>query len=173
MDLQESALDSSNLGDSLPPEDSVYRIVLVTDRDKKNKEIPAIRCFSLHSSDKGKLSVDWSKKTTPEESIARVGASYKTGTTTYKEYNNRELYGLNIGFLKSLEKIEDVVYDPIKVQPRISGKPDNQAHSLVIFNDENDPEVLEKIRDHAKYNKVLFDMKKVEELVNALRKGDT
>lgn len=71
-------------GDQLPDTDKVYRIVLVTNRDRKNHNIPSIGCFSLAPTDEGSLSVDWERKTSPEESIARFGASYKLYTKEYK-----------------------------------------------------------------------------------------
>jgi len=34
-------------GEPLPSKDFVIRIVVATDRDKKDKTIPALRCFTL------------------------------------------------------------------------------------------------------------------------------
>jgi hypothetical protein len=38
--------------------DRVYRIVLASERDRKNHQIPSLGCFSFSPSDDGKLSVD-------------------------------------------------------------------------------------------------------------------
>jgi hypothetical protein len=165
-------------GTSLPKEDDVYRIVLVTQRDRKNKSIPAVSCFSLSPQDQNKLSVDWSKMTTPEVSIARFGAMYKFHSTDFKPYDNREIYALNIDFLHSFTVIEDVVHDPICINPPELGSVSNPAHSLIVFSaafksdQAMQPEVLLKIRDHAKDRKVEIDWEKTEQLVKKLRKEE-
>lgn len=162
-------------GDSLPKPDDVFRLVLETERDRKNKSIPAVRCFSLSPRDKNKLSVEWNKKTTPEEAIARFGASYKLRTTAFKPYDNREIYALNVGFLHSFSEIDDVVYDPIIIEPPIKGSVSNPAHSLIVFSEAfaneqaKEPEVLLKIRDHAKDKKVKINWEEVNRLVTRLR----
>lgn len=168
----------SNLtkGENLPLTDWVYRIVLSTWRDRKNKSIPSMRCFDLSSQDDNKLSVDWSAKTTAEESIARVGASYKFDKEEYKPFENREVYGLSVKFLNNLKDIEKTIYDPLIYSPPEKGRPDNLSHSLIVFYSEflNDkarrPETLLKIRNHAKDNKVVLDTSEVERLVELLRR---
>lgn len=82
-------------GDRLPLGDRIFRVVLSTERDRKNKNVPALRCFSLTPADKGCLSVDWERKTTPEESVARFGATYKMNKEEYKPYDNREIFAKN------------------------------------------------------------------------------
>lgn len=158
-------------GASLPNEDNVYRIVINTDRDKKNKAIPAIRCFSLSENDKFKLSVDWDRLTTPEDVIAREGGRFKFGTEEYKPYANRELYSIRVDFLRSIESIIDVIHDPIINNPEKKGEPNNVAHSLVCFleNKEEEPYVFQKIRDFAKENKINFNIEEVDKKVTILR----
>jgi len=164
-----------SIGDSLPDLDDVYRLAIVTDRDKRNKAIPAVRSFSLKPSDKNKLSVEWEKQTTPEECIARVGCTYKISTTTYKGFDNREIYSLKIDFLKSLSDVEDVIYDPVFFLIPEKGRINNPAHSLVIFSLDllsekaNEPETYLKLRDHAKSRRVAFNMEEVKKLVKACR----
>ena len=162
---------SLNKGDNLPESDKVYRIVLIKDRDKKNKNIPAVRCFSLSKNDEHKLSVDWNKMTSPEESLARFGASFKFGTEEYKPYENRETHALDVSFLNSLSKVEKVVYDPLFFDTTLKGRINNPAHSLIVFEQEydNDPEILLKMRDHASNNKIQIDMQKVDKLVKIYR----
>lgn len=162
-------------GGSLPLEDQVYRIALVSWREKKNKSVPSTRCFDLTERDGNKLSVDWSGLTTPEESIARVGASFKFGKEEYKESGSRELYALEISFLNTLKEIEEVIYDPIINTPSIKGQPNNLAHSLIIFNEDvvNDklkrPEIILKLRDHAKSRRVEVNTDQVNDLVEEYR----
>lgn len=165
-----------NLGDPLPQGDRVYRLVVNTHRDKQNKTIPAVRCFSLSPNDKNKLSVDWEKKTTPEECIARVGCSFKYASNEFKPFENREIYALEIDFLKSISGIENVVYDPIILSNPKKGKVNNPAHSLIAFsldllNDQaNEPEIYLKIRDHAKDHLISVNMEKATSLVENYRK---
>jgi len=166
-----------NPGDPLPQRDKVYRMVVNTHRDKRNKTIPAVRCFSLSPNDRNKLSVDWDRKTTPEESIVRIGCSFKYTSNEFKPFTNREIYALKIDFLKSISEIENVIYDPIILSNPEKGEVNNPAHSLITFsldllNDQaNEPEVYLKIRDHAKVHRVVVDMEKVTTLVENYRKN--
>lgn len=159
-----------NKGNSLPDTERVYRIVLVTQRDRKNKQVPSTSCFSLSNQDENLLSVDWEKKTTPEQSVARFGASYKFGKEEYKSYVNREIYRLDVSFLRSLPQVDDVFHDPIFHDVPLKGRVDNPAHSLVEFNKKNDPELLLKIRDHAAENRIEVNFDEVHELVDELKR---
>ncbi len=83
-------------GESLPVSDFVFRLV-EKELVEKDKFTPKIKGFSLHNSDKEhgySLSVDWSALTTPEQSLARWGGLYKTGTTQFKDYKKRDIYAL-------------------------------------------------------------------------------
>jgi hypothetical protein len=168
----DASISDLKKGDPLPSKDFVIRFVVATERDKKNKQIPAPRCFTLSEKDKKTdfgLSVEWSQMTTPEEILIRLGLSKKEdkkGKEIYKDYTTRELYAMNIGFLKTFSEITNVVYDPI---------PANVAHSLVLFKPETyeqaEPEIIAtKIRDHAKDNKVQVNMQIVKEEVEKERK---
>jgi len=72
---------------------------------------------------------------------------------------------LNVGFLRTFKEINNVVYDP---------KPNNPAHSLVLFKPENyeqaEPEIIVKIRGHTKDYKVKVNMEVVKERVEKQRK---
>lgn len=129
----------------------------------------------MSPSDDGKLSVDWEKMTLPEETIARVGASYKLGKEKYKPYENREIYALAVSFLCSLTDVDGVVYDPVRYSPPIKGRVNNPAHSFIKFSDtfttHNDLETILKIRDHAVPQKIPVDMEKVHVLVEELRRS--
>jgi hypothetical protein len=163
-------------GDSLPTNDDVYRICITTDRDKKAENIPATKSFTLSTPDKDdnyRLSVDWAKKTTPEEVLIREGIRYKSNTQIYKNYLLREIFALNVGFLKSLSEIKDVIYDPTILEKFVKGKPDNPAHSSVLFSPENyeqyESEITLKIREHAKDKFVNVDIETVKKEVEKLR----
>lgn len=159
---------------SLPNEDDVYRLVQVSVRDKKNNSVPAIRCFAPHSNDNGMLSVDWDNYTTPEESLARFGGTHKHGTTNFKDHRQWEIYSMNVEFLKLLDSIiDDVTHDPIENTPPTIGMPNNPAHSLVNFSgnnpEEDAPEIMLLLRNHAKDRNVKLNMEEVEALVLAYR----
>ncbi len=162
-------------GMSLPNSDFVYRLI-PKDLVEKDKFTPRIRGFSLSREDKMQgygLSVDWSSLTTPEESIARVGASFKKDTIKYKDYNTKDIYSLSVSFLKSIEAILDVVHDPKMYPTPIEGSPNNPSHSLVIFSPEelekNETEIYSRIREHAKDKKQTVNTKKIEEFVHVYR----
>lgn len=175
--MDEELSASVKTGDPIPNEDRVLRIVLASERDRKDCQIPALRCFSLSPADNGKLSVDWEKMTSPEKTIARVGASYKLKKEEYKSYKDREIYALDISFLCSFTNVDKVVYDPIYYSNPIKGRVNNPAHSLVKFNEAltpyNDPEFIMKIRDHAASRKIPVDMEKVHVLVEKLRRSSS
>lgn len=162
-------------GDKLPYNDKVYRVVVSTVRDRKNKSIPAPRCFDLSEQDKNKLSVEWEIMTTPEETIARVGASYKYDKKEYKSYQNRELYAMELAFLNNLQDMDKTIYDPLIYPHPQKGRPNNPAHSLLVFHMDflNDkarrPETIVKIRDHAKDKKICINEEKLDDLVKVYR----
>jgi hypothetical protein len=173
MDVKQFDLSS---GEPLPADDRVFRIVIKDWREKSDKLTPLPKCFSLSSEDKKHgygLSVDWERKTTPEESIARVGCSYKKDSQEYKGYENRELYAIEVGFLKSLESVRDVLYDPIIHEKPEKGNPENPAHSQAFFNPEvlekDEAEIYIKIRNHAKDKRILVSMESVNDLVDKYR----
>lgn len=114
--------------EAIPAEDSVIRIVLVNNRDRSNKQIPAIREFSLHPADEGKLSVDYKNYTIPEQCLIRVGRS-KNHKGEYKNPLERELYLLDVKSILDVNNIDKVIYDPIIFNPEVQGKPNNPAHS--------------------------------------------
>lgn len=140
-------------GEAIPLDDYVIRIVLVNNRDRSNKQIPAIREFSLHPADEGKLSVDYKNYTTPEQCLIRVGRS-KNLKGEYKNPLDRELYILDVKSVLEIKNIDKVIYDPIIFEQEIEGKPNNPAHSLICINisRENEAEIYEKLRDIAVLN---------------------
>ncbi len=137
----------------------VYRMAHITMRDKKNKAIPAIRCFTPLPVDQYKLSVDHAENTTPENSLSRVGATLKTNGT-YKNLYEFEIYVLNAGKVKNIAGIIDVFKDPIDNIPEIVGKPNNPSHALIHISEtaeEDEPEIYSKLRDNASLVKTDYE----------------
>jgi hypothetical protein len=136
---------------SLPGANNVYRMVHVTMRDRQNKSIPAIRCFSPSLVDNYKLSVDHAENTSPEISLSRVGATLKKDGT-YKNIRDFEIYSLNVRETMSIPGILDIFSDPINNNPEIPGTPNNPSHSLIHISntmEEDEPEIYAKLRDNA------------------------
>jgi len=147
--------------------------------EKEDRYTPTIYFFDLSQTDKNtgySLSVDWDKKTTPEESIIRIGCSYKTKPDfEFKNYKNRVIYALEIAFIDSLDWISKIEYSPTIHTKEILGHPNNKAHSLVFYDKaeyaQNRPALLTELRNHAKDKKIEFDMTKVEVFVEKCRKN--
>ena len=158
----------------LSSQEFVYRHCMINRRDKANKEIPSIWNFTPSPSDKNDgMSVHAVNLTTPEESLAILGAQYKPNTTEFKDFSTREIYHLNVGYVRTLPKIKDVIHDPIfDINPPI-GYPNNIAHSLITFTSfefEDEPELFYKMRDHAVSNgRVAVDLELVKKLTIELR----
>ena len=158
----------------------MYRQVVQTNRKNGEKFSPSTSSFSLSEADKTDgygLSTDWEPKTSPEDSIIRIGCSYKGNSTEFKNYKNRELYALELSFLKSFSEILDAIFSPIDINPPQFGKPSNPAHALVSFRkgksyDEYAPLLFTKLRDHAKQRRIEFDMQAVENSVELYRKSN-
>lgn len=151
---------------------SYYRLAVASARDRRNKAIPAVRNFALTKNDNGKLSVDCSCFTSPEECVARVGASIK-GDGNYKNHLDREVYSIGAEFIAESEQILGVIYDPTIVDPPQKGKPQNFSHCLLSLavNDlsELEPEICLKLREHAKERRVSHDLAVTNSLVSTLR----
>ena len=109
--------------------------------------------------------------TTPEETLVRLGTSFKIDKNgnvgnVYKPFDNRIIYKMEVAFLKKLPFILDIIYTP-----RIM----NTAHSSICFNkenynfQENRPQMLIEMRDHAKQFTVNVDMDEVKRKVEEIR----
>ena len=144
---------------SLLEDNNVYRLAHVTMRDRQNKSIPAIRCFTPSPLDQYKLSVDHAEKTSPENSLSRVGATLKQNGT-YKNIKEFEIYNLNVAAIKDIPGIIDVFADPINNNPEIIGKPNNLSHALIHISEtaeEDEPEIYSKLRQIADLVNVDYD----------------
>lgn len=153
---------------SLEDKDNVYRFVQIEARDRRHKAYPAEREFEPKPADKRKLSVDAASITTPEDSLARLGGTYRKGCQVFKDYTKWELYSLNVGIIKLMDKSIDVIDDPIIVNPPEKGRPSNPAHSLIDLSSISEfdlPEIILKLRNHAKDYQVAINMTRVDEMV--------
>jgi hypothetical protein len=113
----------------------------------QKKQTISESAFAMRLGEDG-LSVDWNNENTAEHSLERVGHTYKTNKTEFKNKADFMVYELDVDFVRQLEFVSDVVHDPVFNDPEILGKPNNPAHALII--NTKDEEVRVKLRDHAK-----------------------
>lgn len=151
--------------------DNLFRFTHVNIRDK-NTGFPHEKNFMPNQRDQGFLSTDAESISNPIESYGRLGSTFNA-KGEFKDISKFELFSINIGQLKLIDKTLEVSYDPILNVIPERGRPDNPAHCLVDFNKITEldlPEVTVKIRDHAKDRKVGIDFDSVLKLVEKYRK---
>lgn len=169
-------------GDVLPITDRVLRHGLNSWRESVGTVlIPRPIFFDLNNadiSDGYNLSVDWEKKTTPEDVIIRVGCSQKKFNPNkplefFKPYEERVIYAIEINFLKSITEIISVYYRPVFFSEKAKGFVDNPAHSSIKFEEDNfsqyRPLIIGELRNHAKNKNVEFNMEFVSGEVEKYR----
>ncbi|MEX2411971.1 MAG: hypothetical protein WD607_11515 [Candidatus Paceibacterota bacterium] len=133
----------------IPDDSSLFRHVHKTNMDKRNRRIPSESNFSIKKGDEG-LSVDWDKYTTPGKIFARISNTYKFGKTEFKDHKDFYIYKLDTRFVRNIPDVRKISHDPLfNGDPASIGNPNNRAHSLVLFDLHNDPEVRTKLRDNA------------------------
>lgn len=160
---------------SLLTDDNVFRHTQISERDKKFSPeiVPLERCFQPHKNDNGCLSVDCNRFISAEESLAIKGAQYRTGKTEFKIIDNWDIYSLHVGSITLMDNKIIAIHSPLIVEPPEKGKPSNHAHShidLTQFTPLDLPEILVKLRNHAKERKVNIDLEKTLSLVEEYRK---
>lgn len=118
--------------ESIPNSDNVYCFIhsLANVNPKTGKP----RAAAFHNTPKqgDNLSCDWGKYSTPQETKARIGQQYKTGTTEFKNPNLFAIVEFTTGLLRTEEYNQQIEHDPIYNNPEIVGIPNNQAHSIII-----------------------------------------
>ena len=159
---------------TLPGEHNVYRLVFEADRPKRNGGKPNPSAFLPSKHDDLKMSVDYDQLTTPEETLARCGATHHpTKAPEFKDHTKRTIFSLNIGFLDQLSCVQDVYPSPVNLQPCPVGRPNNPSHSSAEFNKvptpEDEPEILSQIQDHVNGREIFPDSDRVEVLVTEYR----
>lgn len=94
----------------------------------------------------GGMSVDWDRYTSSDDCIVRVGLTYKTGKTEFKNHADFELLSLNVKDIKGIKGVSSIKFSPIPIEEEEIGKPYNISHSDVWF---VDPELRLKFADIA------------------------
>ena len=111
-------------------DDDVYCYVHKSNISKTGK--PRAAAFQNTPREGDNLSCDWRAYTTPEDTKARIGKQFRTGTT---EFKNPDIFGISqfkVKHLRVLELGQKVEHDPIFSEPEILGQPNNYAHSIII-----------------------------------------
>lgn len=93
------------------------------------------------------LSTDWDKYTDPHECLVRIGLTYKHGKTIFKNQRDFRLFELNVGDIRKITAILDILHTEINNTPEEIGFPNNPSHTDVLYMDE---EVRLKLKEIAK-----------------------
>lgn len=154
---------------TLQPEQNIYRLVHEAKRPKRNNRRPVADAFVPTLNDNLKMSVDSESLTTPEETLARWGATYTFDKKGFKDHTKWSIFSLNVGFLINFPCIKDIYPDPLKFDPPVKGFPDNPAHTLSEFDNypslEDEPEYLSQVEEHVSDREICPDMEVATELV--------
>jgi hypothetical protein len=122
----------------------LYCFVHKANIDYKKGNIPRSAAFQNTPKEGDNLSSDWSKYSTPTETKERIGKQLKHNSGNFKNVNDYGVLQLNVGILRSEDYKQKIEHDPIFNDPEILGVPNNQAHSIVIG--EKDEEVRLKMQ---------------------------
>lgn len=130
----------------IPDEDYVFRQIHKEQFKKKDSRFPSERHFSLNEGEKG-LSVNWERYCSVERNWILIGLSYRHNSTSYKDPALFHVFRINVGVLRVVQGVEDVIHDPVYNEPPLLGKPNNRSHSLIKYS--NDEEYRLKLSDLA------------------------
>jgi hypothetical protein len=145
----------------IPDTTAVYRMV-PSHMVKKGSRIPS---ESMFMPDADGLSVDWDKYATPEESLIRVGLTFRFNTQEFKDPTCFLVFKLKVGQTRQMEGVSQILHSPVfHAEPPLIGQPNNRSHSSIFGTDE---EVRLKLRDAA--TEVAVDMEVIEEAVRVQR----
>lgn len=137
--------------ESIPDAADAWRLI-PSHMVKKGSRIPS---ESMFVPDVDGLSVDWSKYSSPEESLIRTGLTFRFNSSEFKDPSRFLVFKLNVGQVRKQEGIIAVNHTPIfQGNPPSKGNPNNRSHSSILGSDE---EVRLKLRDAAVERKVDMD----------------
>ena len=156
----------------IPDDSHVYRQVLPHERKVGNKKrrFPSEYHFELRIREKG-LSVHWDKYITVEKIYLLLSLT-NNSNKKFLNHTAFKVFRYPVKFLRSIEKIEDVVHTPnFYGDPSPIGKPNNRAHADVLY--QNDMEIFVKLRDYCDeeydYAHCKFDVNSINEKVEELK----
>lgn len=130
----------------IPHEDDVFRQIHKSLFKKSEYRFPSEGHFNLTDGERG-LSVNWERYCKEQDNWILIGATFRPETEVYKDYQAFRVFRFNVGWLREIEKVINVVHDPIYHEELLIGTPDNRAHSLILYN-QIDEEVRRKLRNY-------------------------
>jgi hypothetical protein len=130
--------------ETIPNEATLYCFVHKANVDYKKGNVPRAAAFQNTPKEGDNLSSDWAKYSTPIETKERVGKQLKHNSENFKNANDYGVLQLNVGVLRSEDYKQKIEHDPIFNDPDVLGVPNNQAHSIIIG--EKDEEVRLKMQ---------------------------
>ncbi len=136
---------------TIPSDTVLYRHIHLKMVSNK-KHVPSPTCFAnkpQHTDDG--LSVDWAQITAPELSLAILGRTYRKDTQELKNPAEYGLYRIEGSYLSQLEIANRTRHDPVfHGDPPRQGWPNNPAHAVVIYAEEDELQMRVKLQNHAK-----------------------
>jgi hypothetical protein len=130
--------------ETIPDDATLYCFVHKANVDYKRGNVPRAAAFQNTPKEGDNLSSDWSKYSSAEETRARVGKQFKFNSEIFKNPDDFCVLQMNVGILRSEDYKQKIEHDPIFNDPEIVGTPNNQAHSIIIG--EKDEEVRLKMQ---------------------------
>ena len=159
--------------EEIPESDYVMRQVTHMQRSPldKKRRYPNESAFKIDDDEDG-LSVNWSKYLTPRENFIIIATSFNR-KQVFLDYLGFRLFKLPVKFLNDLRGVDKVVHDPICRNPAPVGRPNNRAHALVKYLNNNDSRLRMNLSDYCRNNHaesyVDFDVKSINEEIKELR----
>lgn len=140
----------------IPDIDFVLRQVPVTQTAPSGRRVPNEAAFKLRPRENG-LSVNWEKYLDVKGNYILLGLTFNN-KNTFNEYTSFKIFRLEVGYIRSISGVTDVLHDPVfRGEPTLVGQPNNRAHSLIICDD--DEEIRMKLSDYCRENFDISDCK--------------
>ncbi|QXP56214.1 hypothetical protein H0I25_00020 [Cellulophaga sp. HaHa_2_95] len=152
-------------------ESFVYRQTTPRQRSgTKKRKFPNESHFELRHGESG-LSVNWDKYITIEENFILIAIT-KSSKGNYLDHSIFRIFKYPVSLFRSIDLIEDVIHKPeFHGNPHPKGKPNNQSHSEVIY--ENDIEIFVKLCSYCdeEYENAYcdFDLNSINDKVSELK----
>lgn len=156
----------------IPNDDFVYRQVHHQATAPKGKRVPSEAAFILGKGEQG-LSVNWDKYMNVKDNYILIGSSY-TKKNDFIDYTAFLIFRLKVEFIRSMNVIKDVLHDPVFSDHPPKGKPNNQAHSLILYDEDDSEEVRMNLADYCTMNfdnsYCKFDVRSIKNEIDDLRR---
>jgi len=156
----------------IPDESFVFRQVLPRERKgPKKRRFPNEAHFELRENETG-LSVNWDKYINVKKNYTLIALTLNPKSGKFQDHTFYKIFKYPVKIFRNIENIDDVIHKPIfNGNPAPVGKPNNQSHSEVIY--ENDLEIFVKLSDycHKEFENSYceFDVNSINDKVKELK----